>query len=128
MHTRSRADMSPAEQFMIGELGPMPEPAGFMHDRLGTVPAYTDAEMRLYAEQERAEANADLARLVSALELIAAGPRPDGTWNRDREACRQLALQALHVLRRSREETRSQKLAKAGFKRRPTWRSLPSDE
>ena len=29
--------------------------------------------------------------LIEALELIAAGPRPDGTWNRDREACRQLA-------------------------------------
>jgi hypothetical protein len=30
-----------------------------------------------------------------ALELIAAPKRPDGTWNRDREACRQLALDAL---------------------------------
>lgn len=30
-----------------------------------------------------------------ALELIAAPIRPDGTWNRDREACRQLALEAL---------------------------------
>ena len=29
--------------------------------------------------------------LIEALQLIAAGPRPDGTWNRDREACRQLA-------------------------------------
>lgn len=121
-------DMSPADQFMLGEFGPMPEPAGFMYDRIGTVPAYTDAEMRAFAEQERAEAVADIAKLVGALELIAVGPRSDGTFNRDREACRQLALQALHVLRRSREETRSQKLAKAGFKRRKTWRSLPSDE
>ena len=31
----------------------------------------------------------------SALELIAAPPRPDGTWNRDREACRQMAVEAL---------------------------------
>lgn len=30
-----------------------------------------------------------------ALELIAAPKRPDGTWNRDREACRQLAAEAL---------------------------------
>lgn len=29
------------------------------------------------------------------LELIAAPMRPDGTWNRDREACRQLAAEAL---------------------------------
>ena len=30
-----------------------------------------------------------------ALELIAAPQRPDGTWNRDRKACRQLAAKAL---------------------------------
>lgn len=30
-----------------------------------------------------------------ALELIAAPMRPDGTWNRDREACRLLAAEAL---------------------------------
>ena len=29
------------------------------------------------------------------LELIAAPRRPDGTWNRDREACRQMAAEAL---------------------------------
>jgi hypothetical protein len=31
----------------------------------------------------------------SALELIAAPMRPDGTWNRDRAACQQLAAEAL---------------------------------
>ena len=31
----------------------------------------------------------------NALELIAAPMRPDGTWNRDREACRELAAEAL---------------------------------
>ena len=36
-----------------------------------------------------------IARLRVKLELIAAPMRPDGTWNRDREACRQLALAAL---------------------------------
>jgi hypothetical protein len=30
-----------------------------------------------------------------ALELIATPMRPDGTWNRDREACRQIAAEAL---------------------------------
>lgn len=30
-----------------------------------------------------------------ALELIAAPARPDGSWNRDREACRELAAEAL---------------------------------
>jgi hypothetical protein len=35
------------------------------------------------------------AQVVEALELIAAPMRPDGTWNRDREACRQIAAEAL---------------------------------
>ena len=34
-------------------------------------------------------------RYGQALELIATPMRPDGTWNRDREACRQLAAEAL---------------------------------
>ncbi len=34
-------------------------------------------------------------RMAAALELIAAGPRPDGTYNRDRVACRELALETL---------------------------------
>ena len=34
-------------------------------------------------------------RMVAALELIASGPRPDGTYNRDRAACRELALETL---------------------------------
>ena len=33
--------------------------------------------------------------MLQALELIAAPMRPDGTWNRDREACRELAAEAL---------------------------------
>jgi len=36
-----------------------------------------------------------VARLRAALEIIAAPMRPDGTWNRDREACRQLAEKVL---------------------------------
>ena len=34
-------------------------------------------------------------KLRAALELIATPRRPDGTWNRDREACRQIAAEAL---------------------------------
>jgi hypothetical protein len=34
-------------------------------------------------------------RLRLVLHLIATPARPDGTWNRDREACRQLAQDAL---------------------------------
>jgi len=36
-----------------------------------------------------------VAMLRAALELIASPMRPDGTWNRDREACRQLAEKVL---------------------------------
>jgi hypothetical protein len=35
----------------------------------------------------------------SALELIATPKRPDGTWNRDREACRDVAAKTLAHLR-----------------------------
>ncbi len=34
-------------------------------------------------------------RVRCALQLIATPQRPDGTWNRDREACRILAEEAL---------------------------------
>lgn len=37
----------------------------------------------------------DNARLRETLELIAAPMRPDGTWNRDRQACAELALAVL---------------------------------
>jgi hypothetical protein len=33
--------------------------------------------------------------LEAARSLIAAGPRPDGTYNRSREACEQLAKEVL---------------------------------
>ena len=36
-----------------------------------------------------------LEELEAALERIAAPQRPDGSWNFDREACRQIALEAL---------------------------------
>lgn len=36
-----------------------------------------------------------MQNMLEALELIAAPMRPDGTWNRCREACRQLAQEAI---------------------------------
>jgi hypothetical protein len=36
-----------------------------------------------------------LVQAHGALELIASPKRPDGTWNRDREACRDLAAKTL---------------------------------
>lgn len=37
----------------------------------------------------------EVERLRAALELIAAPARPDGSWNRDRAACQQIAQAAL---------------------------------
>ena len=44
---------------------------------------------------EWTEVCADNARLREALELIATSVRSDGTYNRSREACEQLAREAL---------------------------------
>ena len=56
--------------------------------------AQTEAEQRAYTfgwfkalEKSR--------EMQEALQIIATPQRPDGTWNRDREACRQLAAEAL---------------------------------
>ena len=57
----------------------------------GKAPAGAVAALGLLLEER--ERCADAMRC--ALELIAAPMRPDGTWNRDREACRQLAAEAL---------------------------------
>lgn len=38
-------------------------------------------------------------QLLEALQIIAAPRRVDGTWNRDREGCRQLAMEVLGNLR-----------------------------
>ena len=37
----------------------------------------------------------EIMRLLTALSVIATPPRPDGTWNRDRQACYELAKQEL---------------------------------
>lgn len=41
-------------------------------------------------------------RMCEALELIATPMRPDGTWNRDREACRDLARKTLDAVYKPR--------------------------
>ena len=63
------------------------------------------AELAQQAEPVRSQQMADAGftrrpslwalQAREALELIAAPKHPDGTWNRDREACRQLAAEAL---------------------------------
>jgi hypothetical protein len=46
-------------------------------------------------EQKLEESQQEVDRLRTALELIAAPIRPDGTYNRDRTACANLAREAL---------------------------------
>lgn len=45
--------------------------------------------------------NEALAAATAALELIAVGKRPDGTYNRSREACEQLAREALEKVNKA---------------------------
>lgn len=53
------------------------------------------SERNIPLHTERIAVSADNARLREALELIAAPKRSDGTYNRCREACEQLAKKAL---------------------------------
>lgn len=48
-----------------------------------------------WLNEERADKDARIAVLEEALTLIAAPKRADGTYNRCREACELLALEAL---------------------------------
>lgn len=80
----------------------LPAPAGMLLVGQSHVKVWTEGAMRECAEHAvaRERERAMLARLwethvLQALELIAAPKRPDGTWNRDRESCRQLAVEAL---------------------------------
>ena len=94
-------------------LGPLPEAAGLVAHEGGfrrepwvtDEPAYSAEQMREYAEHAVARERQRTMfarrpglwalRAREVLELIAAPMRPDGTWNRDREACRQMAAEAL---------------------------------
>ena len=60
----------------------------------------------------------ELVNLEAALCFIAVGMRPDGTWNRDRLACQQLAVSVLSKLEQSRKNN--------GFEE--YWSSLPQDK
>lgn len=50
----------------------------------------------LQLKQKLLEVSVRMEEYEPALRLIACGPRPDGTYNYCREACRQLAKKALH--------------------------------
>ena len=71
----------------------------FFVDTKETAPMWSCADCGRRFEPIEQDAVQDLAaecdRLRDALELIAAPMRLDGTWNRDREACRQMAVEAL---------------------------------
>lgn len=54
-----------------------------------------NTEERQDWQREVLAAKSDAEALKRALELIAAPMRPDGTWNRDRLACQQIAAEAL---------------------------------
>jgi len=58
-----------------------------------------------YAQRDVLALLIQIAELESALDLIAASKRPDGTWNMDREACRMLAMDALRKSSRSERST-----------------------
>ena len=72
---------------------PLPEPDRV--DDRASESAWSQSLMHQYAEAYAKAAVAAEREMRDALELIAAPKRPDGTWNRDREACRQLAADAL---------------------------------
>jgi hypothetical protein len=60
--------------------------------------ARLDAEVkRLHDKYDHQILVRENERLRAALELIAAPKRPDGTYNRSREACEQLAREALQA-------------------------------
>jgi hypothetical protein len=54
-------------------------------------------DFRMGYETGYAEASAENARLRAALERIATPKRADGTYNNCREACEQIAKEALHA-------------------------------
>lgn len=106
-------ELSPAKVRLTDGLGPLPKHAMDMH--MVAIPMrcrddakrYADHYARTYAAQEVAAERERQRTMFSrrpglwalqareVLELIAAPMRPDGTWNRDREACRQMAAEAL---------------------------------
>ena len=84
-----------------------PEPAFPTVNYDGLLVRYTQdpapcAEVRAGNAMDRILAlEAALGTATAALELIATGPRPDGTYNRSREACQDLAAKTLDQLKAS---------------------------
>jgi len=70
---------------------PLPTPI-WARDIHGETEVYLVGDMHAHAAAVSAAEN---VRLREALELIAAPMRPDGTWNRERLACQQIAVAAL---------------------------------
>ena len=72
-----------------------------LHNFAVSLDGQRDAEVERLRSQRLADAgftrrpSLRAMEMRAALELIAAPMRADGTWNRDREACRQLAAEAL---------------------------------
>ena len=57
---------------------------------------YYEASERIKVMQAQLDAALlEVAKMHDALSLIATPMRPDGTWNRDRAACQELAIEAL---------------------------------
>jgi hypothetical protein len=67
----------------------------FIAERIEGVRAIEDRCERLIAERD--DALHKLSRCMHALALIASPRRPDGTYNRDREACERLARETLEA-------------------------------
>lgn len=55
------------------------------------------AEQLIMSERDR------FAPAIEALTIIAQGPRPDGTYNRDRRACQEIATEALRSCKTKQE-------------------------
>lgn len=72
-------------------------PKSFVCEQTGYTIPYTPNE-----NEKRLAVNLSIA--AQALELIAAGVRPDGTYNRSREACERLAKNALLVIKAEAQE------------------------
>ena len=70
---------------------------GFTKELLAEIDSLRAEVTRLHDKYDFQLIVRERATLRAALEQIAVGPRPDGTFNRCREACMELAREALKV-------------------------------
>ena len=66
---------------------------GLAPNCMAVQPDVSECEFVLASDYDALRLRHESAR--AALALIATPPRPDGTWNRDRQACYELAKQEL---------------------------------